>query len=112
VSERLPKIELVLPDGDPRTARVMFTDRTADGFRVCVLLSDESELRDALGKLLAHVDRETCTHEETYRGGAIWTFCRQCGRKWADDRGGFEPHEDAPAVAAARVLLNKYGSAS
>jgi len=62
-------------------------------------------IRSILAALLAHVDRETCTHEETYRGGSIWTICKDCDRKWADDRGGFKPHEDAPAVAAARAAL-------
>jgi len=66
----------------------------------------EPEWRKVLSALLDHVDLETCTHEETYRGGAIWTICDNCGRKWADDRGGFKPHEDAPAVAAARALLD------
>lgn len=61
--------------------------------------------RAVLADLLKHVDQETCTHEETHRGGAIWTICNSCGRKWADDRGGFVPHEDHPAVAAARKYL-------
>lgn len=56
----------------------------------------------ALKALLDHVDRNTCEHEETHRGGVIWTICDGCGRKWADDEGGFVPHRDPPAVAAAR----------
>jgi hypothetical protein len=71
---------------------------------VGVELSDE-QIRVALEGLLRHVDRETCTHESTHRGGAIWTICDDCGRKWADDRGGFKPYEDPPAVAFARALL-------
>ena len=58
----------------------------------------------ALRALLDHVDRNTCEHEETYRGGFIWTICSGCGRKWADDQGGFVPYSDAPAVAAARFV--------
>lgn len=65
------------------------------------------ELRDALAGLINHVDRETCIHEETKRGGAIWTICRQCNRMWADDEGGFVPHEDSKEVAAARAALQK-----
>ncbi|QIN95288.1 hypothetical protein DLP3_125 [Stenotrophomonas phage vB_SmaS_DLP_3] len=61
--------------------------------------------RAVLADLLKLVDRETCTHEETHRGGAIWTICDSCGRSWADDKGGFVPHEDHPAVAAARKYL-------
>ncbi|CAB3870902.1 hypothetical protein [Achromobacter deleyi] len=61
--------------------------------------------RAALADLLEYVDRNTCTHEDTHRGGAIWTICDGCGMKWADDEGGFVPHQDAPAVAAARAVL-------
>lgn len=61
--------------------------------------------RSALAELLEYVDRNTCTHEDTHRGGAIWTICDGCGMKWADDEGGFAPHQDAPAVAAARAAL-------
>lgn len=58
----------------------------------------------ALKDLLDHVDSETCTHEDTHRGGAIWTICDACGRKWADDEGGFVPYVDPPAVARARII--------
>lgn len=62
------------------------------------------DAREALKALLDHVDVETCVHEETHRGGFLWTICDQCGRKWADDEGGFVPHTDAPAVARARMI--------
>jgi hypothetical protein len=55
--------------------------------------------------LLRLYDQNTCTHEETYRGGAIWTFCRGCSRQWADDQGGFEPYEEPKEVTIARDLL-------
>jgi hypothetical protein len=58
----------------------------------------------ALAALLDRWDRETCVHEETHRGGFIWTICNQCGRKWADDEGGFVPYSDPPEVAQARFL--------
>lgn len=61
--------------------------------------------RAALADLLDYVDSNTCIHESTHRGGAIWTICDGCGAKWADDEGGFVPHQDAPAVAAARAAL-------
>lgn len=64
-------------------------------------------LEASLKDMIAHYDRETCTHEETYRGGAIWTICSQCERKWADDRGGFIPYMEPLFVACARELLNK-----
>mgnify|MGYP003575130309 CR=1 FL=1 len=69
-------------------------------------------VREALAALLDHVDRETCTHEETHRGGFIWTICDQCGRKWADDQGGFVPHTDPPAVARARLICEGVASQS
>ena len=59
----------------------------------------------ALWTLLDHVDAETCVHEELHRGGTIWTICDGCGRKWADDEGGFVPHSDPPAVAKARAII-------
>ncbi len=65
----------------------------------------QPSLEKALRELLDHVDRNTCTHEQTSRGGAIWTICDDCGMKWADDRGGFKPHNDAPAVTKARAAL-------
>ena len=37
------------------------------------------ELHDALAALLKRDVRNTCTHEETHRGGAIWEICDQCG---------------------------------
>ena len=61
--------------------------------------------RAVLADLLDYVDSNTCIHESTHRGGAIWTICDGCGMKWADDEGGFVPHQDAPAVAAARATL-------
>ncbi|MBN9453297.1 MAG: hypothetical protein J0I42_15215 [Bosea sp.] len=67
-------------------------------------------VREALRDLLDHVDRETCVHEETHRGGFIWTICDQCGRKWADDEGGFVPYSDPPAVARARVVCEAVSS--
>ena len=41
-----------------------------------------------LQSVLEYAERETCTHEETHRGGAIWEICDSCGKKWADDEGG------------------------
>lgn len=60
---------------------------------------------EVLEALLDHIDSQTCTHENTKRGGTIWTICEDCGRRWADDEGGFKPHQDAPAVATARKYL-------
>ena len=54
-------------------------------------------------------DRHTCTHETPHRGGFIWTICDDCGREWADDRGGFVPYSDPPGIAALRAALAKPG---
>jgi len=56
--------------------------------------------------LLDHVDRDTCQHDNLKRGGVQWTICEDCGRKWADDQGGFKPYVDPQPVAAARLYLS------
>lgn len=61
--------------------------------------------RDLMRDLVNHIDRNTCTHEETYRGGAIWEICRHCGAKWADDEGGKPEFSDPVYVEAARAML-------
>lgn len=58
-----------------------------------------------IAQLLKHIDANTCCHEETYRGGAIWTICSSCGKKWADDEGGFAAYEEPPAIASAREFV-------
>jgi hypothetical protein len=65
-------------------------------------------LAKALSDALDYVDRNTCEHEDTFRGGFLWTICRGCGRKWADDEGGFVPHTDPEPIAAARAALTAY----
>lgn len=58
-----------------------------------------------IARLLAHVEQQTCTHEETHRAGVIWEICDACGAKWADDEGG-KPAFRWPAVveqACARL---------
>lgn len=44
---------------------------------------------------------QTCEHEDTHRGGAIWTICDQCGKQWADDEGGFQP--DPPNATIEQI---------
>ncbi len=44
----------------------------------------------------------TCEHEDTHRGGSIWTICDQCGKQWADDEGGFKP--DPPNQTIEQIL--------
>lgn len=61
----------------------------------------------ALEDLLKYADMNTCRHEETHRGGSIWTICDQCGQKWADDEGGMPRYEEPPAIASARKVLSE-----
>lgn len=90
------------------TVRVDGPDAEAIADRLHAALSaapQDQDLRTALTDVLREYDRGICEHEETHRGGFIWTICDQCGRKWADDEGGFQPHVDPPAVVRAREIL-------
>lgn len=62
-------------------------------------------LLDALRALLQRDVMNTCTHEETYRGGVLWTICSDCGRKWADDEGGKPEWVDPPEWTAASEAI-------
>lgn len=73
------------------------------------LAADAPALLDALEKAVAHIERNTCLHEETYRGGAIWEICHQCGAKWADDEGGKPEFKWPEHVEQARALIAKHG---
>lgn len=64
-------------------------------------------LVDALRAVVRKLELSECHHEETHRGGAIWTICDQCGQKWADDRGGFVPYKEPPELTQARAILAK-----
>lgn len=70
------------------------------------------EIEKALTSLLSYAEGRECYHEDTYRGGAIWTICRDCNKKWEDGKGSpvyVEPDAIANARKALRVLekLNK-----
>ena len=58
-----------------------------------------------LAGVITEWDRNVCQHDETHRGGTIWTICDGCGMEWADDRGGFKPYEEPASIAAVRALL-------
>lgn len=82
-------------------------DWAANRIRVGEQQSAEiARLRDVAQGLLNEIDQNTCMHEDTHRAGFIWTICDQCGRKWADDEGGFKQHVDSPIVEAAREALS------
>ena len=67
------------------------------------------DLVEAAKALLKYAERNECHHEETHRGGFIWTFCDGCGQRWADDRGGFQPYEEPAEFEAARAVLARLG---
>ena len=79
--------------------------RVSESFARTKAEAEVAALRTTLSELLFYVDQNTCTHEATHRGGAIWTICDDCGEKWADDRGGFVPYSDPEPVAHARAAL-------
>ena len=68
------------------------------------LHAQRDALLEALKDMLLRDEKNTCRHEETHRGGAIWEICDSCGSMWADDKGGKpewgEPKEWTQARAA------------
>lgn len=67
--------------------------------------SVQQRLVTALEDLLKYADMNTCRHEETHRGGTLWTICDQCGQKWADDEGGMPAFKEPQALKSARKVL-------
>lgn len=68
-------------------------------------------LTKALDSLVTYIERQTCLHEETRRGGTNWEICDACGMKWADDKGGkpADAHEYPLVVRNARRALEAHG---
>jgi hypothetical protein len=62
-------------------------------------------LKQALKDLLCYAERQMCTHENTYRSGAMWEICGDCGAKWADDEGGKPPFKWPEVIETARAAL-------
>lgn len=69
--------------------------------------AENAALRGALGKLIDYSTGQLCTHDDTYRGGAIWEVCRQCGAKWADDEGGRPEWDEPKQIKAARAAMKE-----
>lgn len=61
--------------------------------------------------LVREIERNTCAHEDTHRGGAIWEICNACGEKWADDRGGRPEFQWPDCVERAREWLSQQPAA-
>lgn len=78
---------------------------------VAALEDRVKELEGALGVLLNWADGQWCPHENTHRGGSIWTICNDCGRKWADDVKPFDPDEDfePSAIKQAYAAIREGG---
>ena len=70
------------------------------------LLESHARLVKALKNQLRWSEIKDCTHEETHRGGSIWTICDSCGMQWADDRGGFPGYIEPKEFEQSREVLN------
>jgi hypothetical protein len=100
--------EKTMSDSDERTTAVQRSDERSTPQPAELL----RQARDALAGLLSRDTRNTCQHENTHRGGVLWTICDDCDAKWADDRGGMPEWKDPPewvradeAIAALDAAL-------
>lgn len=87
----------VLPDNEAALREIYALRRKA---------AKLERVQNALSGLLAYAERNECQHDETYRGGVLWTICSGCGAKWADDEGGFQPYREPTAITQARAALS------
>jgi len=71
------------------------------------LIAAAPDMLEALVAMLKRDELNTCQHEDTHRGGAIWEICDGCGAKWADDRGGKPTWEDPNEWVLARAAIRK-----
>ena len=69
------------------------------------LASSQDEWKTLAKDLLREIERQTCAHEETHRGGFLWEICDACGAKWADDEGGKPEFKWPKVVEKARAML-------
>lgn len=77
----------------------------AEARRVDELTALRKQDTELIRQMLEYIEQNTCQHEETHRGGAIWEICDGCNAQWADDRGGKPKFAWAPIVLAARARL-------
>jgi hypothetical protein len=87
-----PMEEKTMSDSDERTTAVQRSDERSTPQPAELL----RQAREALAALLNRDQRNTCQHENTHRGGVLWTICDDCDAKWADDRGGMPEWKDPP----------------
>ena len=69
------------------------------------LHAQRDALLEALKAMLHRDERNTCCHEETHRGGALWEICDSCGAMWARDGGGQPEWEDPKEWTQARAAI-------
>lgn len=72
---------------------------------------NQAQIIRIISDLVEYVNTNECQHASTYRGGAIWTICNDCDRKWADDEGGFQPYQQPAEIKAAQALLQTLSAA-
>lgn len=92
-----------------RTVSQCFTSQYARGWNDCreaIIKSDPApRLLEALEALLARDERNTCQHDETHRGGAIWEICNSCGMQWSDERDPKPEWKDPKEWIEARAAI-------
>lgn len=64
-----------------------------------------NDLKTVVKGLVDLYEMNHCAHESLTRGGIQWTICEDCGMKWADDEGGFEPKEVPDIVNKAYEVM-------
>ncbi len=69
----------------------------------------KKELVKVLQDLISFAWSNTCSHENTHRGGVLWEICDDCGAKWADDEGGRPESDGKPhaCITNAEDFLDK-----
>lgn len=70
------------------------------------IISDVNAV-EVMQEALNEIERNTCSHEETHRGGVIWEICDQCGAKWADDEGGKPEFVELKIVTKLKDCIKK-----
>lgn len=97
-------IEMAALVADALLAESKKRERPVEGAR-----ADADPVRDqlaaALSDLLRRDEINTCQHENTHRGGIIWTICDDCGAKFADDTNPWKPFVDPREWGAAYAAL-------
>jgi len=65
------------------------------------------DLLEALKWAVREYEKNACAHEDTRRLGFCWTECSVCGKRWADDEGGFVPYKPPAELDAAHAAISR-----